>query len=285
MPAARSRTAPAAAPAPRAVKRAAAPVQEAPAPRPPQVATFGTQVRVPKAAELVARALRLQIVRGELKEGDALPAESTLMQQFGVSRPTLREAFRVLESEQLITVHRGAKGGARVHVPSGDVAARYAALVLEHRGTTLADVYQARAVIEPACVRILAGRRTAAQLKALRAALEEERDALGDVDLRPGAGNFHRLIVEFSGNKTLLVLWSMLEHILGMATASRLTGSETVAGRQALSRGSAVHEKLIELIDQRKGAEAEQLWIEHAAEAQAFVLTGATGKTVLDLLS
>jgi GntR family transcriptional regulator, transcriptional repressor for pyruvate dehydrogenase complex len=276
MPAARGRTASVTAPAPRA---------DAPAVRPVHVAEYGTQVHVPKAAELVAGALRLQIVRGELKEGDALPAESVLMQQFGVSRPTLREAFRVLESEQLITIHRGAKGGARVHVPSGDVAARYAALVLEHRGTTLADVYQARAVIEPACVRILAQRRTAAQLKALRAALEAERDALGDVDLRPGAGNFHRLIVEFSGNKTLLVLWSMLEHILGMATTSRFTGGESVAGRRALSKGSRVHEKLIELIEERKAAEAEQLWIEHAAEAQAFVLTGASGKTVLDLLS
>ena len=103
------------------------------------------QVRVPKTAELVASQLRRRIVRGELAEGAALPPESTLMEQFGVSRPTLREAFRVLESESLISVRRGAHGGARVHVPNGDVAARYAALVLEHRGTTLADLFTANA--------------------------------------------------------------------------------------------------------------------------------------------
>ncbi|EIV96383.1 transcriptional regulator, partial [Frankia sp. QA3] len=63
---------------------------------------MGRHVRVPKTAELVAAHLRRQIVRGELHEGDALPPEAVLMEQFGVSRPTLREAFRVLESEALI---------------------------------------------------------------------------------------------------------------------------------------------------------------------------------------
>src|SRR3954454_24717649 len=59
----------------------------------------GRQVLVRKTAELVARSLRRQIISGELGQGEALPPESALMEQFGVSRPTLREAFRVLESE------------------------------------------------------------------------------------------------------------------------------------------------------------------------------------------
>src|SRR3984957_2930419 len=132
----------------------------------------GSQVRVPKMGELVASSLRRQIVRGDLAEGDALPSESELMQQFGVSRPTLREAFRVLESESLISVRRGAHGGAVLHVPNGDVAARYAALVLEHRGATLRDVYVARGVIEPGCVAMLAGKRTADEGRELREGIE-----------------------------------------------------------------------------------------------------------------
>jgi DNA-binding FadR family transcriptional regulator len=53
---------------------------------------------VSKAAEILAASIRGQIIRSELKEGDALPAESELMEQYGVSRPTLREAMRVLAS-------------------------------------------------------------------------------------------------------------------------------------------------------------------------------------------
>src|SRR4030095_16201164 len=136
------------------------------------VADVASPVRVPKTAELVASQLRRQIVRGDLKEGDALPPESALMEQFGVSRPTLREAFRVLESEALISVRRGARGGARVHTPNGDVAARYAGLVLQFRGATLADVYEARRTIELAAVSKLARGVSEAKLKPLQRNLD-----------------------------------------------------------------------------------------------------------------
>src|SRR5689334_22847187 len=115
--------------------------------------------RVPKTAELVASHIRRRIVLGQLREGDALPSETALMEEFDVSRPTLREAFRILESEALITVRRGARGGARVREPSVDVAARYAGLVLQHRGATVADVLDARVIVEAPAARMLAERR------------------------------------------------------------------------------------------------------------------------------
>src|SRR3954464_411251 len=115
-------------------------------------------------AEVIVERLRRQIVRGELAEGEALPSEHELQASFGVSRPTLREAFRVLESESLIAVRRGAHGGARVKGPGIDVAARYAGFILEHRGTTLDDVCQARILIEPPIVGVLAVKRTDADL-------------------------------------------------------------------------------------------------------------------------
>ena len=67
----------------------------------------GAPVRSPKTAELVAGTLRRMVVDGQLKEGDFLPNEAELMTHFGVSRPTLREAVRVLESERLVEVRRG----------------------------------------------------------------------------------------------------------------------------------------------------------------------------------
>ena len=105
-------------------------------------------VRAPKTAELIASLYRRQIVRGELNPGDTLPSEQHLMTQFGVSRPTLREAFRILEAEDLISVKRGSRGGARVTQPSLAVAARYVGLLLQVQDTTIADVYEARMVLE-----------------------------------------------------------------------------------------------------------------------------------------
>jgi len=145
-----------------------------------------TQVRVPKAAELVAAQLRGQIVRGVLGEGDALPPEHELMQRFGVSRPTLREALRVLEGESLLSIQRGARGGARIHTPDGDAAARYAGLALQFRGATVADVYRARTALDLASLRMILQRSGDADLTALR----ENVAAMNATYRRPWSSNF-----------------------------------------------------------------------------------------------
>ena len=56
------------------------------------------ELRVPKTAEIVADRIRKRIISGDLDEGSSLPPEGQLLEQFGVSRPTLREAFRILEA-------------------------------------------------------------------------------------------------------------------------------------------------------------------------------------------
>ncbi len=113
----------------------------------------GTAIRSPKTAELVAGTLRRMVVDGQLKDGDFLPNEAELMAHFGVSRPTLREAVRVLESERLVEVRRGSRTGARVRVPGPEIVARPAGLLLELSGATIADLMMARAGIEPMAAR------------------------------------------------------------------------------------------------------------------------------------
>jgi DNA-binding FadR family transcriptional regulator len=248
--------------------------------------TVGSQVRVPKMGELVASSLRRQIVRGDLAEGDALPSESELMRQFGVSRPTLREAFRVLESESLISVRRGVHGGARVHVPNGDVAARYAALVLEHRGATLRDVYEARGAIEAACVGRVVQNRTQKQLATLRQAVEDSRLLQGNpVRQMAEQSRFHQLLVEMTGNQTLVVLSGMLRRIVDVVNLSHAhEDAGPPAGERALRKGFRAHERLISLIEQRDVAEAESLWRKHLLAADEYILEGSSSLTVLDLM-
>ena len=106
--------------------------------------------------EQIADELRALIVSGELADGESLGREPDLVERFGVSRPSLREALRILEAEGLITVVRGVLGGVIVNQPNERMTARTAALVLQSRNVTLGDVHQARSVIEPAAVGILA---------------------------------------------------------------------------------------------------------------------------------
>jgi len=72
-------------------------------------------VRSPKTAELLAQTLRRMIVDGRLTDGDYLPHEADLTTHFQVSRPTLREAVRILESDRLVRYgagHEPAPGSA-----------------------------------------------------------------------------------------------------------------------------------------------------------------------------
>ena len=96
-------------------------------------------VRIPKASVVVAERIRRAIVRGEFQPDQALPNETELMALYEVSRPIVREALRIIESESLIKVKRGAGGGARVRRPDIAVAARHTALLLQLEGATLED--------------------------------------------------------------------------------------------------------------------------------------------------
>jgi DNA-binding FadR family transcriptional regulator len=247
---------------------------------------LGRQIRVPKTAELVAAELRRKIVRGELAEGDALPSEAALMGEFAVSRPTLREAFRVLESESLISIRRGARGGARVQVPNGNVAASYAGLVLEYRGTTLQDVYDARTFIEAPCAALLAQRRTDLDLARLRGAVTQAERLMDDPHafIRTHM-EFHALVVELAGNQTLAVLNGMVRHIIDLANWSHVDlDAGSPDNVRANKRGFRAHVRLVELVADQQAAQAEALWRLHLQEAENYLLLNKSMTTVLDLL-
>lgn len=242
-------------------------------------------IRVPKAAELVAATLRRQIVLGELKEDDSLPSEALLMQQFRVSRPTLREAFRILESESLIHVRRGARGGARVQVPDGDVAARYAGYVLEYRGTAMADVYKARVELEAPLARLMTVGIKPRQLARLRALVEEAEEHLDDPD---GYAEydvaFHLLVAELAGNQTLEVLVQMIYHIVGTArrryTATLDRGAHLLEYRQV----HRTHVKLVDLVSVGDPDAAEEFWRKHLVEVNKHYLARPLAKTVVEMM-
>jgi DNA-binding FadR family transcriptional regulator len=245
-----------------------------------------TTVRVPKAGEMVAAQLRRQIVTGELREGDALPSESALMERFGVSRPTLREAFRVLESEQVITVRRGARGGARVLLPDTGTAGRYAGTLLQYRGTTLADVHEARSYMESAAVAMVARKRSASDLRRLDQMLAEGEAILSDpiAYAQKHDLEFHRLLMKLANNQTMLVLLDILFSIIESHNEKFINEHRGEARTESKSASAQrAHVKLVELIRAKDVEHAVAFWRKHLNQVSQFMIRDP-GETVLDVL-
>jgi DNA-binding FadR family transcriptional regulator len=239
-----------------------------------------------KKPQQIADELRALIVSGQLGEGDSLGREPELVERFGVSRPSLREALRILEAEGLITVGRGVLGGVFVHEPDRRMTARTAALVLQARNVSLADVYDARSMLEPLSVRVVAESRarrsSAAELRRLTAEQEkviEDPDAFGIANAQ-----FHERLVALAGNQTLSIMAEMLDEVVVRAvTAVSKIGSrsDSLAIRR---RGIRSQRRLAALIDAGDAAEAEAHWRSHMAVV-GRVMLGQDATTVIDLIN
>jgi DNA-binding FadR family transcriptional regulator len=242
--------------------------------------------RVPKAAELVASKIRRQIIRGTLTQGDALPPESALMSEFGVSRPTLREAYRVLEAEKLIEVRRGARGGAHVLTPSADVAARFSALILEYHNTSLADVLEARTAVEGPIVGIVASKRTRADIKSLKVSLRASEEAIENgVSEVKSLVAFHKLVVDLARNNTLSALAQIFEYIIEGAAQPLITPATSGPAAKIFQAAHEAHAQLVELIEARDAARAVSFWREHNSTAAENLLRQVGSRSVFEILN
>jgi DNA-binding FadR family transcriptional regulator len=228
---------------------------------------------------MVADVLRTQIVDGELPDGSLLPKQDELIDEFQVSRPSFREALRILESEGLISVRRGNVGGAQVHAPTPENAARTLGLVLQARQVELDDLAAALAVIEPACAAHCAMDldRHVALVPQLRELNRCARDVAIDdfVGAARVAAEFHDAIIEGCGNATLMIVVGALERLWSLherawADFSLATGSEPTPGLR--ENVLSAHEAITDAIEAGEAARAQQLAAIHLATTQPQVL-------------
>jgi GntR family transcriptional repressor for pyruvate dehydrogenase complex len=227
--------------------------------------------------------LRRQIIRGAIAEGDPLPAETELMQIYRVSRPTLREALRILESEALIRVKRGAHGGARAVLPDAAVATRAAGLLMQVRGTTLSEVFAARRVIEPAAVRMFVEHATPEGIVLLEAAHDAECDLRDHWDrYSVASAAFHAKVVEACGNQPLIVCNELLLGIVRHHHRAMFRRSE---GEFEGLVDSAIqhHRLLLDLVRAGDAAGAEDHWRRHIDGAADAALRWLGEQRVIDL--
>jgi GntR family transcriptional repressor for pyruvate dehydrogenase complex len=238
----------------------------------------------PKAATLVAAELRRRIVTGQLK----LQPESVLQTEFGISRPTLREALRLLETESLITISRGKYGGAQVSSVDLDNISSQVGVMLQIQKTTLHDVWFARTVIEPPAAGLLAltgGERAFAELDANIAEAKDasKRDLMRYADLSAG---FSLLIMKNCGNKTLRLIGTLIFEIIRKQhehiTERTLSKASVDALRQESIR---CREEAVRLMRDGNSAAVERFWHVHLERMRDLVLSAYSTPTTIEVLN
>ncbi|TFH88237.1 transcriptional regulator NanR [Billgrantia azerbaijanica] len=153
-------------------------------------------------SEQVAEQLEAEILEGRLKENDQLPSERELMEQFGVGRPAVREALFYLQQLGLIAINSGTR--ARVIRPTAEaVMARLSGVTRQLLSKPDGQQYfqEARALFEISLARYAARHASDEDIERLRAALEENREAIGDeARFKRSDNDFHGVLASIACN-------------------------------------------------------------------------------------
>lgn len=160
-----------------------------------------TRSRPQKTATLVAAGIVDRITNDALQEGDSLPPERVLMEEFSVGRGTMREALRYLELQGVLTIKTGPKGGPLVAAPDSRHLASTFALLMQFAGTKFRSVIEARQGLEPVTAALAARQGDEGVVEALQASVESMAENLGDWEhFLDENRRFHDLVAWGSGN-------------------------------------------------------------------------------------
>lgn len=173
----------------------------------PKTATHIVPIVVPKASDILATQLRQMIVQGELRPGSLLPTERDLVTESGLSRSSVRDALRVLESEGFVTTKVGRSGGSMVTLPGRDFVARSVELFVRTHGIRLDSLLECRVAVEPTLARLAARNRTEVELAEITDLHKQFEESVEDVQRYKRINlEWHLAIARASGNEPLLAL-------------------------------------------------------------------------------
>lgn len=245
------------------------------------------QMPQPSIGERVADLLRERILSGAIPAGTLLPRQEDLMREFNVSRPPMREALRILETEGLIVVRRGNVGGAEVRAPDRSGVTNALALLLQFEQAPLKDLADALVELEPLCVGLAAEREDRAEMveEILRPLIERQRGSLEDgPSFTAASREFHEAIIQACGNATirmsvgaLVTLWSTQEQ----AWADAVAAAEHYPGLNQRQEVLSTHEQITDAIAEGDRQRAQSLARRHARAYPQHVLDNQPERRIL----
>jgi GntR family transcriptional regulator, transcriptional repressor for pyruvate dehydrogenase complex len=212
----------------------------------------------------VAEQLQNHIIN-ELKPGDMLPPERELVRMFGVSRSSIRDAIRRLETVGLLEPRQGV--GTVVKDVSADSLVASVTGVLLQKHKVIRELLDVRMLIEPALARRAALHATPEQIAEMRAILDQQEEKVQKSELATDEDTkFHYTIAQAADNSVLL----KLAHVLMDSLRELRERSLEVGGRQPKSL--AAHRRVLEAIEQGDAAAAEAAMHRHLQEVEKLIL-------------
>ncbi len=236
-----------------------------------------------KTYKRIIEHIRGEISSGKLRPGDRLPPETDLAQHFGVSRPTVREALKVLESQNVLRSSTGPTGGTYVKAIDGAGVAEYLkdsiSLLLDVDELTLEELWAAREVIDVPAAELAAVRRTEQDMFVIEKTVEMDERKKGAAIVSDIS--FHRAVAEASKNRMLSLFASSI-HMAIRTLAERYIMPEDILP-EVKHISQQQHRLIYRAISDQDGALAairmrEHLQLSYGVYKQA-IPTGGLGST------
>jgi len=168
----------------------------------------------PRLSDQIRDELKRMILHGDLKRGVKLPTEEQLAAQLKVSKVSVREALRNLETEGLIEKRRGVHGGSFVAHPGSEKMGEWVVNYFRVGMITPEELVDFRKTLEPALVGLAVERRTDKDLMAIKAVIDEiDQGVRRGKTSTPKAVEFHRLIGDACHNRLISMVMEALAKV------------------------------------------------------------------------
>jgi GntR family galactonate operon transcriptional repressor len=226
-----------------------------------------SSARPARFASVIVEELADQIIGGTLGEGDALPTESALCEQFGFSRTVIREGLKLLEERGLVRVEQGR--GTTVQLRDAwnflDPLVIRIALAYDADMALLDDLIAVRRVLEREMARAAASRLTDDELGALAENVHQMEASVDDYGrFRAFDLEFHAMVMKASGNEVGLTIVRAIHAHSGVMPALAAASS-----RDDLRRTAREHRAIYDALAARDGESAGERISAHIAFAWA----------------
>lgn len=221
----------------------------------------------------IASQLLAQLTQHQAKPGDLLPAESKLAQQFGVSRPIMRETLKQLAGQGFVEVVNGR--GTLVRTLDASQLRAYFTHAVSIQRVPFRELMEARRPLEVQSARLAAQRRTPEHLDDMRGIIQRmsrniaNADAYVDLDRE-----LHALIADASGNTVIADLITSIRGALNEVTHNTLYRRRN---RQQLERVHLLHESIVNEIGYGNAEAAGRAMDIHFGEALQFLIARQEG--------